>query len=227
MAEVSAAAVKALREQTGQPMMDCKAALTEAAGDMEAAVRILRESATRRCKRPGSVATPSSAGSVCTSIKPRTSARWSRCSARAPRSPAVPMSSNSRRTWLSNWPPALARPRPKSCSSNRRRARPSRPWRAKGRHVQSHPRGVQCRSHGANQRQVRRLRSRHGRSRFVGRVTTAATPRRPRDIAMHIVASAPSAVNKENLDQTEVEKERSFLTEQARAEGSRTTSSPR
>jgi elongation factor Ts len=40
---VSAAAVKTLRDRTNAPMMDCKAALTEAQGDMEKAIKILRE----------------------------------------------------------------------------------------------------------------------------------------------------------------------------------------
>jgi elongation factor Ts len=39
---ISAADVKALRERTGAAMMDCKAALTEAEGDAERAVEILR-----------------------------------------------------------------------------------------------------------------------------------------------------------------------------------------
>ncbi|MGA7398034.1 MAG: translation elongation factor Ts [Solirubrobacterales bacterium] len=38
----SAADVKSLRQQTGAGMMDCKAALTEADGDMERAVELLR-----------------------------------------------------------------------------------------------------------------------------------------------------------------------------------------
>jgi elongation factor Ts len=38
----SAAEVKALRDQTGAGMMDCKAALVEAGGDMDKAVEILR-----------------------------------------------------------------------------------------------------------------------------------------------------------------------------------------
>jgi elongation factor Ts len=42
MANFSAADVKRLREQTGAGMMDCKNALTEANGDMDAAVEILR-----------------------------------------------------------------------------------------------------------------------------------------------------------------------------------------
>ena len=43
MSQISAAAVKSLRDRTNAPMMDCKAALTEAGGDMEKAVQILRE----------------------------------------------------------------------------------------------------------------------------------------------------------------------------------------
>ena len=42
MAEITAAMVKVLREKTDAPMMECKKALTEAAGDMEKAEEILR-----------------------------------------------------------------------------------------------------------------------------------------------------------------------------------------
>jgi elongation factor Ts len=40
---ISAAQVKELREKTGAPMMDCKQALTEAKGDFEQAVIVLRK----------------------------------------------------------------------------------------------------------------------------------------------------------------------------------------
>lgn len=42
MAEITAALVRDLREKTGAGMMDCKKALTEAAGDMDAAIDWLR-----------------------------------------------------------------------------------------------------------------------------------------------------------------------------------------
>ena len=42
MAEITAAAVKALRERTDLPMMECKKALVEADGDAEKAVEILK-----------------------------------------------------------------------------------------------------------------------------------------------------------------------------------------
>jgi elongation factor Ts len=43
MAEISARDVKALRDATGAGMMDCKRALAESDGDLDAAKRILRE----------------------------------------------------------------------------------------------------------------------------------------------------------------------------------------
>ena len=43
MANISAAQVKDLREKTGAPMMDCKHALTEAKGDLEQAIILLRK----------------------------------------------------------------------------------------------------------------------------------------------------------------------------------------
>jgi elongation factor Ts len=43
MADISAEQVKELRERTGAGFMDCKKALTEADGDMDRAVAILRE----------------------------------------------------------------------------------------------------------------------------------------------------------------------------------------
>ncbi|HVR43336.1 MAG TPA: translation elongation factor Ts [Thermoanaerobaculia bacterium] len=43
MAEITAAQVKELREKTGAGMMDCKKALTEAGGDFEEAVKVLRK----------------------------------------------------------------------------------------------------------------------------------------------------------------------------------------
>src|SRR5262245_37553425 len=45
MAEISAAAVKALRELTDMPMMKCKEALTAAGGDQDKAIAILKQEA--------------------------------------------------------------------------------------------------------------------------------------------------------------------------------------
>ena len=43
MAEITASLVKELREKTGAGMMECKKALTETNGDLEAAIDWLRK----------------------------------------------------------------------------------------------------------------------------------------------------------------------------------------
>src|SRR5882672_1028063 len=57
MAEITAALVKDLREKTGAGMMDCKKALTENAGDIEASVDWLRKKGlASAAKKAGRVA---------------------------------------------------------------------------------------------------------------------------------------------------------------------------
>jgi len=57
MANVSAAMVKELRDQTGAGMMDCKAALSETGGNLEAAVDWLRKKGlSKAAKKSGRVA---------------------------------------------------------------------------------------------------------------------------------------------------------------------------
>ena len=64
MAEITAAAVKQLREKTGAGMMECKKALTEADGDEEKAVNILRERGLASAKkREGRIASEGIVGS--------------------------------------------------------------------------------------------------------------------------------------------------------------------
>ena len=57
MAEITAAMVRDLREKTGAGMMDCKKALTESGGDMEAAIDWLRKKGlSAAAKKSGRVA---------------------------------------------------------------------------------------------------------------------------------------------------------------------------
>jgi elongation factor Ts len=54
---VTAEAVRALRERTGAGMMECKKALVETAGDIEAAVELMRKSgAAKADKKAGRIA---------------------------------------------------------------------------------------------------------------------------------------------------------------------------
>ena len=65
MATITAAMVKDLRESTGAGMMDCKAALTESAGDMQAAQDWLRKKGlSKAAKKAGRVAAEGLIGAV-------------------------------------------------------------------------------------------------------------------------------------------------------------------
>src|SRR5512146_3011623 len=63
---ITAAQVKELRDLTGAPMMDCKKALTEAGGDMEKAVIILRKTGAASAQKKAARVT--SEGSVASYI---------------------------------------------------------------------------------------------------------------------------------------------------------------
>src|ERR1700723_2230635 len=57
MANISAALVKELREKTGAGMMDCKTALNETDGDIEAAIDWLRKKGlSKAAKKSGRIA---------------------------------------------------------------------------------------------------------------------------------------------------------------------------
>jgi elongation factor Ts len=65
MAEITAALVKTLRDQTGAGMMDCKRALTEAGGELEGAVDWLRKKGlSQAAKKSGRIAAEGLVGVV-------------------------------------------------------------------------------------------------------------------------------------------------------------------
>ncbi len=54
MTEISASQVKELRERTGAGMMDCKRALVDTSGDMDEAIKLIREKGlAQAAKRAG------------------------------------------------------------------------------------------------------------------------------------------------------------------------------
>ena len=64
MAEITAAAVMALRQKTGAGMMECKSALTEAAGNEEQAIDLLRKRGLASAKKKeGRIAAEGAVGS--------------------------------------------------------------------------------------------------------------------------------------------------------------------
>ena len=97
-AQITAAAVKALRDQTGAGPMDCKQALTQTGGDVEQAKAILREKGLARAAKVAERATDQ--GIVESYVHARAasaaSGRWWRSTARRTSSPA--------RTSSGTWP---------------------------------------------------------------------------------------------------------------------------
>ena len=75
MAEITAAMVMKLRDETGLPMMDCKKALQESSGDFDKA----KQNASRKGQQAhgacGRIAPPKKAGSPSTRASSRASAR--------------------------------------------------------------------------------------------------------------------------------------------------------
>ena len=87
MAEITAALVKELREITGAGMMDCKKALVETSGDMEAAVDWLRKKGLAAAAKKAGPRRGRRAGRR--RRRGHAAARWSRSTARPTSSPAT------------------------------------------------------------------------------------------------------------------------------------------
>ena len=122
MAEITAALVKQLRDETGLPMMDCKKALHEAGGDIEAAKQTLREEGIKtmairqdRATEEGRIAVYASVDQgvgAMIELQVRVGAGRHERGVRQ-LWPTI---------WQSNWRPVLAPRRRTSCGSSPRRA---------------------------------------------------------------------------------------------------------
>ena len=95
MADITAKDVKALRDQTGAGMMDCKKALAEAEGDIEKAIEILRVKGQAQAAKRGERAASARASSRATSTRPARSACSWRSTARRTSSRATTTSRSS------------------------------------------------------------------------------------------------------------------------------------
>ncbi len=98
MTAISATMVKNLREKTGAGMMDCKAALNETSGDMEAAVDWLRtKGLAKAAKKAGRVAAEGLIGLAAEDFRRRLS--------RSTRRPTSSPATTSSRRWCAPSPP--------------------------------------------------------------------------------------------------------------------------
>ena len=226
MAQITAALVKQLRDKTGAGMMDCKKALTETEGELEAAVDWLRKSGLAQAARKAG----------------RTAAEGLIGMATAPGKAAM-VEINAETDFVARNADfqAVVRGVAKialDCEGDLERLSAA-PYPGTGRTVAEEITNLIA-TIGENI-QLRRtavLSTPSGvvgdyihmpTSEGLGRLgvlvavdsgaPTDSLERPAHELAMHIAAASPQAVSTDALDQTMVERERSVLAEQARAEG--------
>lgn len=219
MAEVSAAAVKQLREATGLPLMDCKRALAECNGDMEAATRWLRERGAQIQKDRSGRETAFGRFGVFASFDPPVGAMVElKCE-------SAPVSQNEEFIQLAEDLARQLALGPGAASVEELLAQPS-PSKS----------GMTL---GEQKDELfNRIREVFNIGRIVRidgpcggyshNATTVAgvlleveggSPEVAKDVCMHIAAMRPTALKREELDPAEVEKERAILREAALKEG--------
>lgn len=216
MAEISAALVKELREATGQAMMDCKNALVEAKGNKDEAIKILRE--RNKKVQETRLGRDTEFGRIGSYSDGKVGALVEVLCESAPVAggPDCRQFADDLAKQLAQGPGAasgdelLKQPSPSSAGKTLGDQKDDLFARIK----EVFRVGRVVRFNGASVGYVHATGDLASLVEYEG--GDAATAK---DIAMHIVASSPSAVDKASLDPAEVAKERDFLTDQARKEG--------
>jgi len=223
MAEITAAAVMALREKTGLPMMECKKALAECGGNTEQAVEWLRKQGIKTqsmradretsCGRLAVYADPAKGVGTIVEFK---------CE-----SPPVAGSqdfkdlANDIAKTLALGPGAAT---PADLLAQKSIAHPERTLGELKDDLFNRMREVFelsriKRIDGACGGYAHHDGSKAALIEIAGNVSGPQAAEVAKDIAMHVVALAPQAIRKEDLDPAVVDKEREILSEAARKEG--------
>lgn len=218
MAEISAAAVKALREKTGLPMMDCKRALTEADGDIQKAIELLRKAGAKVAEKRSGRTTTSGRISVFTDINRRVGAMIDlRCE-------SAPVASNDQFIQLANDLAQQLAMGPGAATPDELLAQPSPSQPGHTLKQQFDDLNNRIREAFKLARIVRIESTcggyaHHNAAAGVLLRIEGGNEALARDICMHAAAMRPSVTNREELNADEINKEREILTEQARKEG--------
>ena len=223
MAEITAAAVMALRDKTGLPMMECKKALQECGGNTEQAVEWLRKQGVKtqamRADRETSTgrlavyADP--AKNVGTIIELKCE------SAPVANSPDFKALAEDIATTLALGPGAKT---PAELLAQKSHAHPDKTLEEIKNDLFNRMREVFdlariCRIDAPCGGYAHHDGSKAAIVEIAGKTTGPDAATVAKDISMHVVALAPKAITKEDLDPEAVEKEREILTEAARGEG--------
>jgi elongation factor Ts len=223
MAEITAAAVMALREKTGLPMMECKKALAECGGDTNQAVEWLRKQGVKTqsmradretsCGRLAVYADPAKGVGTIIEFK---------CE-----SPPVAGSqdfkdlANDIAKTLALGPGAAT---PAELLAQKSVSHPDRTLGELKDDLFNRMREVFelsriKRINGACGGYAHHDGSKAALIEITGNVSGPQAAEVAKDVAMHVVALAPQAIRKEDLDPAVVDKEREILSEAARKEG--------
>ena len=223
MAEITAAAVMALRDKTGLPMMECKKALLECGGNTEQAVDWLRKQGVKtqamRADRETSMgrlavyADP--AKNVGTIIELKCE------SAPVANSPDFKALAEDIATTLALGPGAKT---PADLLAQKSHAHPDKTLAEIKDDLFNRMREVFdlariCRIDAPCGGYAHHDGSKAAIVEIAGKTTGPDAATVAKDISMHVVALAPQAITKEDLDPEAVAKEREILTEAARGEG--------
>jgi elongation factor Ts len=223
MPEITAAAVMALREKTGLPMMECKKALAECGGNTDEAVEWLRKQGIKTqsmradretsCGRLAVYADPAKGVGAIIELKCE--------SPPVAGSPDFKALCEDVAKTLALGPGAAS---PAELMAQKSQAHPDKTLGELKDDLFNRMREVFELS------RIKRINAPCGgyahhdgtKAALIeisGNAAAPAAVEAAKDIAMHVVAMAPKAIRKEDLDPAVVEKEREILTEAARKEG--------
>jgi elongation factor Ts len=218
MAEITAAMVMKLRDETGQPMMDCKKALQESNGDAELAKQKLREKGIKimsiRSDRP----TEEGRIAVYTSLNPGVGAMVELQVESAPvaKHDEIVALANDLAKQLATGPGAKTPEELWAQTAPSRKGMTLQQWKDE---IEGKMREV------LRLARVQRIDSptggyvHHDAKSGVLLAVEGGNDELAKSIAMHIAAMKPKATTTAELDKSLVDKERAILTEQAKKEG--------
>ncbi|MCA9231545.1 MAG: translation elongation factor Ts [Planctomycetales bacterium] len=217
MAEITAAMVKQLRDETQLPMMECKKALNEAGGDMEAAKQALRESGKKFMGKRQDRSTDEGRIGVYASVGDAVGAMIElQCE-------SAPVANNAEFIQLANDLAKQLATGPGAASAEELWAQPS-PSRS-GMTLEDQRDEIQNKIREVFRlARLERFDAPSGGFVHMAKIgvlmeVEGGDDELAKEVCLHVAAMNPRAVTKEDLDQADVEKERELQKERARQEG--------
>jgi elongation factor Ts len=218
MPEITAAAVKNLRELTGLPMMDCKRALQESGGDADKAIELLRKEGKKTMEKRSGRTTSTGRIAVFTDFAGPASAMVElRCESApvATNDQFIQLATDMVRQ-LATGPGAAT---PEELLAQKSPSQPQNTLQAQFEDLNNRIREV-----FKLERLVRLNGTCGGYAHHNGAVgvllqVEGGNADLAKDICMHVAAMRPTVTGKDDLDPAEIAKEREILSAAARAEG--------